>query len=103
MKFLLGRGLGSWIIFLGVSIDMAKRVTFYYGMMEGLSDYKEHKNKEEAEAYFRANYNKYFQFDTGMKGIKPPCSYGYPHRKYYCMTKYRFNKRFGDKYDTTND
>lgn len=82
---------------------MAKWVTFYYGMMEGLRDYKEHKNKEEAEKYFRATYRNYFSLDTGMRNINPPCSYGYPHRKYCCTTKYRFNKRFGDKYDTSND
>lgn len=82
---------------------MAKWVTFYYGMTEGLRDYKEHKNKEEAEKYFRATYRNYFSLDTGMRNINPPCSYGYPHRKYYCTTKYRFNKRFGDKYDTSND
>ena len=103
MKFLLDKGLGFWKIFLGVCIDMAVWVTFYYGMMEGLRDYKEHKNKEEAESYFRANYRKYFSIDTGIKNVKPPCSYGYPHRKYYCMTKYRFNKRFGGDNDTTND
>lgn len=77
---------------------MAVWVTFYYGMMEGIKDYKEHKNKEEAGSYFKANYSKYFQFDTGLRNIEPPCSYGYPHRKYYVMTKYKFDKRFGQKF-----
>ena len=64
---------------------MAVWVTFYYGMMVGIRDYKEHKNKEEAEKYFRATYRNYFSLDTGLRGFKPPYSYGYPHRK-YCLT-----------------
>lgn len=74
---------------------MAVWVTFYYGIMEGLRDYKEHKNKEEAEKYYRANYKKYFSLNTDLINFKLPYSYGYPHRKYYVMTKYKFNKMFG--------
>lgn len=79
---------------------MAKRVTFYYGIAAGLRDYKEHKNKDEAEKYFRATYRNYFSLNTGIKNLKPPCSYGYPHRKYYVMTKYKFNKMFGEDLKT---
>lgn len=74
---------------------MAVRVTFYYGIMEGIRDYKEHKNKEDAERYFRETYRNYFSLNTGLNNFKLPYSYGYPHRKYYVMTKYRFNKNFG--------
>lgn len=74
---------------------MAVWVTFYYGIMEGIRDYKEHKNKEDAEKYFRATYRNYFSLNTGLGNFKPPYSYGYPHRKYYVMTKYKFNKNFG--------
>lgn len=73
---------------------MAIWVTFYYGIAVGMKDYKEHKNKEEAEKYFRETYRNYFSLDTGLGNLKPPCSYGYPHRKYYLMTKYKFNKCF---------
>lgn len=73
---------------------MAIWVTFYYGIAAGMKDYKEHKNKEEAEKYFRETYRNYFSLDTGLGNLKPPCSYGYPHRKYYLMTKYKFNKCF---------
>ena len=48
---------------------MAVWVTFYYGLMEGLRDYKEHKNKEEAEKYFRATYRNYFSLDTGLRNL----------------------------------
>lgn len=79
---------------------MAVWVTFYYGIAAGLRDYKEHKNKDEAEKYFRATYRNYFSLNTGIKNLKPPCSYGYPHRKYYVMTKYKFNKMFGEDLKT---
>lgn len=74
---------------------MAIWVTFYYGIMEGIRDYKEHRNKEEAEKYYRENYKKYFSLNNGLGNFQPPYSYGYPHRKYYVMTKYKFNKNFG--------
>ena len=79
---------------------MAVWVTFYYVIAAGLRDYKEHKNKDEAEKYFRATYRNYFSLNTGIKNLKPPCSYGYPHRKYYVMTKYKFNKMFGEDLKT---
>lgn len=77
---------------------MAVWVTFYYGVMKGIRDYKEHKNKEEAEKHFMATYRNYFSLNTGIKNLKPPYSYGYPHRKYYLITKYKFNKRFGQNF-----
>lgn len=75
---------------------MAKWVTFYYGVYQGLKDYKEHRNRESAEEYFLGNYNKYFSLNSELRNFKAPYSYGFPDRKFYVMTKYKFDKLFGE-------
>ena len=73
---------------------MAKWVTFYYGITDGVRDLVEHKDKASAEEYFIKNHRKYFSNNTELKNIKLPMSYGYPHRKFYVMTKYKYEKYF---------
>lgn len=41
---------------------MAKWVTFYYSILDGLKDIVVHPNREDAEKYFLENYKKIFQF-----------------------------------------
>lgn len=74
---------------------MAKWVTFYYGIIDGgLRDLVEHKDKASAEKYFIQNYKKYFALSGNLKNFKLPMSYGYPHRKFYVMTKHKYEKYF---------
>lgn len=75
---------------------MAKWVTFYYNvLMNGIEDYKEHKNRKLAEEYYLANYKKYFRLNKDIeKDFKLPYVYGYPTRKFCGMTKYKFDKMF---------
>lgn len=69
-----------------------KYVTFHWHIVGGISDYKEHENKEEALKYF--NRNAYRYFETGMKTKidKFPASYGFPHRKFMGMSIRIFKK-----------
>lgn len=75
---------------------MAKWVTFYYDVLNNqISDYKEHKNRQEAETYYLANYRRYFALNRQLsKNFKLPFTYGYATRKYCGMTKYKFDKLF---------
>lgn len=47
---------------------------------------------------FDETYRNYFSLNTDLGNFKPPYSYGYPHRKYYVMTKYKFDKNFGQNF-----
>lgn len=79
----------------GIGENMAKWVTFYYGITDGgVRDLVEHNDKASAEEYFIKNYRKYFTLNGDLKKIKLPMSYGYPHRKFYVMTKYKYEKYF---------
>lgn len=75
---------------------MAKWVTFYYDILNSqIKDYKEHKNRQEAEEHYLKNYRKYFELNRQIKkNFKLPFVYGYPTRKYCGMTKYKFDKMF---------
>lgn len=75
---------------------MAKWVTFYYNvLMSQIQDYKEHKNRKDAEEYYLANYKKYFELNKDIKDdFELPYVYGFPTRKFCGMTKYKFNKTF---------
>lgn len=67
-------------------------VTFYWSIMGGVTDVEKFKTKEEALKNFRANYRSYFQLHTRFVPKDAPCAYGFPHRKYYCMSIRAFNK-----------
>ena len=67
-------------------------VTFYWSIMGGITDIEEFKTKEEALKNFRANYRSYFQTHDRFMPRDTPCAYGFPHRKYYCMSIRRFKK-----------
>lgn len=75
---------------------MANWVTFYWSMMGGIEDVVEHRNKENAKEYFQKHCLDYFQKPPGFnkKQISLPYSFGFPHRKFYGMTKYKFQKLF---------
>lgn len=73
---------------------MAKWVTFYYSIVGGVQDVTEHKDKASAEEYFIQNHRKYFAVNSDLEKTKLPMSYGYPHRKFYVMTKNRYEKYY---------
>lgn len=74
---------------------MAKWVTFYDDIFNGVSDLKVHDNKEAATTYFKRVYRSFFQLSTKID-IKLPMSYGYPHRKFRGMSKRMFEKNYGE-------
>lgn len=83
---------------------MAKWVTFYYGITDGICDYTEHKDRASAEMFFLKNYRRYFALNTDLKkNFKLPMSYGYPHRKFYGMTKHKFDKLFLNNNEVENE
>lgn len=65
---------------------MAKWVTFYYSILDGLKDIVVHPNREDAE--------KYFNLKTPLKNFKLPYKYGFGHRAYYVISKNKFEKQF---------
>lgn len=67
-------------------------VTFYWSIMGGITDVEIFKKKEEALKNFRANYRSYFQIHGKFEPHDTPCAYGFPHRKYYCMSIRLFKK-----------
>lgn len=71
----------------------SKWVTFYWDMISGVQDFEMHDSKEAAARYFTNNRKNYFEINTPMK-VKLPCSYGFPHRKFYAMSKRMFDKKF---------
>ena len=71
----------------------SKWVTFYWDMIIGMQDFKIHDSKEAAARYFRNNRKNYFEINTPTK-VKLPCSYGFPHRKFYAISKRMFDKKF---------
>lgn len=73
---------------------MAKWVTFYYSILDGLKDIVVHPNREDAEKYFLENYKKYFNLKTPLKNFKLPYKYGFGHRTYYVISKNKFEKQF---------
>ena len=73
---------------------MAKWVTFYEDILSGVHDLVVHDSKEDATTYFRSHYRQYFQLSSRIE-IKLPMSYGYPMRKYRGMSKYMFEKNYG--------
>lgn len=73
---------------------MAKWVTFYYSILDGLKDIVVHPNREDAEKYFLKNYKKYFNLKTPLKNFKLPYKYGFGHRAYYVISKNKFEKQF---------
>ena len=73
-----------------------KYVTFHWHIVGGISDYKEHENKEEALRYFNQRAYRYFECGTKTKVNKFPASYGFAHRKFMGMSKRMFNKNFGE-------
>lgn len=73
---------------------MAKWVTFYYSILDGLKDIVVHPNREDAEKYFLENYKKYFNLKTPLKNFKLPYKYGFGHRVYYVISKNKFEKQF---------
>ena len=77
---------------------MAKWVTFYEDMFNGISDLVVHENKEVATKYFQKNYRNYFQLSSKVN-IELPMSYGYPTRKFKGMTKSMFEKNYGNIID----
>lgn len=77
---------------------MAKWVTFYWSMIQGVQNLVEHKDQETAREYFLKHCFKYFDgfkkppdFD---RNFELPYSYGFPHRRFYGMTRYKFHKMF---------
>lgn len=75
-------------------------VTFHYDLIrEQVSALKIQENKEVALKYFNTNCKKYFQLNTPFKADKLPATYGYPMRKYYCISATTFKKMFGISVD----
>lgn len=71
-----------------------KWVTGYWSLVSGLSDVEVHDNKDAAARHFKRHYMDYFDFRVPFK-CKPPCTYGFFHRKYFCISMTSFNKNFG--------
>lgn len=69
-------------------------VTFHWHIAQGVSSVEVHADKETAARFFRRNYGRFFQVREGFR-VKPPCSYGYAHRKYMVCSLVSFKRRFG--------
>lgn len=79
---------------------MSRWATFYYDLIsDHVSALKVHNNKEDALKYFNKHCKSYFQLTTPFKADKLPASYGYPHRKYCCISTIAFKKEFGVSLD----
>lgn len=72
---------------------MAEWVTFHWSLMNGVSNLIIHKDKETATEYFKEHYRQYFEINQKQE-VKLPMSYGYPHRRFYGISKHKFDKEF---------
>ena len=70
---------------------MAKWVTFYEDIFNGVSDVEIHKDKETATKYFQTHYRQYFQLSSKIK-VELPMTYGFPFRRYYGTSLTKFKK-----------
>ena len=68
--------------------------TFYWSIMEGVRYLEVFKTEAEALKNFRANYRSFFDWTTRFSPRKTPCAYGFPHRKYYCMSLRDYRTHF---------
>ena len=68
-------------------------VTVYYTFLNGYSQPKFHKSKQDAMRYFKwaipAMFQNYRKNDIPKDA---PCSYGFPHRNLMCMSIRDYNK-----------
>lgn len=69
-----------------------KYVTFYWDITSGIANAEKFETEKEALANFRARYKNYFDLHTRFLPRKTPCAYGFPHRKFYCMSIKDFQK-----------
>lgn len=70
---------------------MAKWVTYYEDIFNGVSDVAIHKNKETATKYFQTHYRQYFQLSSKIK-VELPMTYGFPLRRYCGISLTKFKK-----------
>jgi len=74
-----------------------KYVTFYWSIMGGVQHVEKFATEADALRNFRANYRSYFDLSGRFLPRKTPCAYGFPHRKYYCMSIRDFKKNFPEE------
>ena len=69
-------------------------VTYYDTFLDGLSDVKFHKNKDEAVKFYRTAAHCYFDNLSLPTKITPPTACGFPHRMFAVVSIKQFNSEF---------
>lgn len=67
-------------------------VTAHWDIMGGWTSVEFHETKDDALSHFRREYKRFFDIAPGFKPKTAPCSYGFSHRKYMCVSVRTYNK-----------